>query len=147
MASVLDKLRCEPTIKAMATELAGVFYEENTRSARFRAAFPTVNDYLMGRWHRSDGTVQRYIPGWQHHVTLARKVLAAMLGQPDSRVSAVMKERIFEALLEDRGRSERFAKKVSQRVERGTERDQQAAEINRKALGWAGPSKPVIALH
>jgi hypothetical protein len=91
----------EHTVRAQAKELAGVFYEDN-RSAGFRKAFPTLKHYMRGQWVQSDGSIKNYRPGWLHHVALARKVLALMLGQSDAVVSPVMKERIHASLIEDR---------------------------------------------
>ncbi len=93
----------EHTVRNMAKELAGKFYEDN-RSAGFRKAFPTFKHYMRGQWCLPDGSMKAYRPGWLHHVELARKVLAAMLGKPDAVVSPVMKDRIFNALIEDRER-------------------------------------------
>lgn len=93
----------EHTVRSMAKELAGTFYEEN-RSAGFRKAFPTFKHYMRGQWVQADGSIKAYRPGWLHHVALARKVLALMLGKPDSVVSPAMKERIHAALIEDRER-------------------------------------------
>ena len=103
----------EATIRHQARELAGAFYEQN-RSPRFRAAFPTVECYLGG-WQRvADGTLKKVPPGWMHHVVLARRLLVEMLRQPDSRVSPFLKEKIADALIEDRGKSQRFGLKVTQ---------------------------------
>jgi len=43
--------------------------------------------------------------GWVYHIELARKLLAAMLGQPEGRVSQHMKDEIYNALLKDREQS------------------------------------------
>lgn len=88
-------------IRHTARELAGTFYEENMRSPKFRAAFPTVKAYLMGHWHKPDGSIEYSKPGWMHHVVLARKLLTLMLGQSDERVSPHMKNTIYEALLDE----------------------------------------------
>jgi hypothetical protein len=93
----------EMTVRTMAKELAGKFYEDN-RTPGFRKAFPTFKHYMRGQWVQANGSIKAYRPGWLHHVELARKVLAAMLGQPDAKVSPVMKDRIFNALIEDRNR-------------------------------------------
>lgn len=93
----------EHTVRSLAKELAGIFYDDN-RSPKFRAAFPTFKHYMRGQWVQSDGSIKAYRPGWLHHVEHARKVLSLMLGQPDSRVSPIMKERIFDALIDDRNR-------------------------------------------
>lgn len=128
----------EDTIKQQAIELAGAFYEQN-RSAKFRFAFPTVDDYLKGRWHKrhQDGSVRvtRYIPGWQHHVALARGMLVKMLTMPDARVSRQMKDRIADALIEDNGKSQKFGKKITQRRERD-EHDEQVRETGRVSTGF-----------
>lgn len=94
----------ERTVRSLAKELAGKFYEDNARSVKFRAAFPTFQHYMRGQWVQPDGSIKAYRPGWLHHVELARKMLSVMLGQSDARVSPVMKERIFDALIEDRNR-------------------------------------------
>ena len=105
----------ERTVRMMAKEIAGIFYEEN-RSIGFRNTFPTLKSYLRGQWHQSDGDIVLNKPGWMYHVDLARKMLGSMLSQPDTRVSAVMKERIYDALLEEHTKSTSMqAKKVLQR--------------------------------
>jgi len=101
----------ERTIKAMATELAGTFYEQN-RTPGFRKAFPKVEDYLRGRWHQPDGSIKLYRPGYLHHVVLARKMLIAMLGRKDT--NETMKERIYDALLEDAKKSHVGGKMLGQ---------------------------------
>lgn len=103
----------EATIRSTARELAGKFYEQN-RSPQFRYAFPTVECYLGG-WQRvADGAIKKVPPGWMHHVVLARRMLVEMLRQPDARVSPHLKEKIADALIEDRGKSKRFGLKVAQ---------------------------------
>lgn len=94
----------ERTVRSMAKELAGIFYEEPQRSVGFRRAFPTFKHYMRGQWVQADGSIKAYRPGWLHHVALARKILAIMLGKPDTVVSPAMKNRIFDALIEDRNR-------------------------------------------
>lgn len=102
----------ERTVRSMAKELAGAFYEQN-RSPRFRAAFPTLRHYMRGQQVMPDGQIKIYRPGWLHHVDMARKMLTAMLGRAD--VSEVLKERIYDALMEDREKSLRpGAKKLFQ---------------------------------
>ncbi|HEX5508931.1 MAG TPA: hypothetical protein VFX37_10550 [Pseudolabrys sp.] len=91
----------ERTVRSLAKELAGNFYEQN-RTPKFRTAFPTFKHYMRGQWVQPDGSIKMYRPGWLHHVEMARKMLALMLGQPDSKISPAMKERIFDALIEDR---------------------------------------------
>lgn len=105
------------TVKEMAKELAGTFYEDN-RTPGFRAAFPTLKSYMLGRWHQSDGSVKQETAGWVHHVVLARKLLAAMLGQPEGTVTQHMKDQIYEALLKDRDQATqpRRAENIVQRM-------------------------------
>src|ERR1035437_3421940 len=91
----------EQTIRIMAKELAGIFYEEN-RTPGFRKAFPTFKHYIRGQWVQPDGQMKVYRPGWLHHVALARKVLAAQLGRKDLHIN--LKNAIFTALIEDRDR-------------------------------------------
>ena len=106
----------ERTIRMMAKELAGKFYEDN-RSIGFRRTFPTLKAYMRGQWHQN-GDIILNKPGWMYHIDLARKLLGVMLSQPDSRVSPVMKERIYEALLEENSKATSpQAKKVLQRKE------------------------------
>ena len=108
----------ERTIKEMAKELAGVFYEDSARTPGFRRAFPTLKSYMRGIWHQPDGTIKIDKPGWLSHKDLARKMLTMMLGQPDSRVSPVMKERIYDSLIADYPKeTSRNAKQVTQRKE------------------------------
>lgn len=108
----------EPTIKAMAEELAGKFYEESARSNRFRKAFPTWEHYKKGWQVVADGAVKKIPPGWMHHVKLARRLLAEMLRKPGAAVHPEMKERIAAALIADHGKSQRFGQKLAQYVER-----------------------------
>ena len=107
----------ERTIRIMAKELAGAFYEDN-RSEKFRKTFPTLKSYMRGQWHQSNGDIVLNKPGWMYHVDLARKLLARMLSEPDTRVSPNVKERIYEALLEEHSRATApQAKQVLQRKE------------------------------
>lgn len=107
----------EPTIKALAVELAGAFYEQE-RSPAFRKAFPTVNHYLKGWQIVGDRQAKKVPAGWLHHTKLARDMLVRMLGQPDARISPAMKERIYDAICEDRGESLRKGQHIHQRMER-----------------------------
>ncbi len=114
--------KVEATIKAQAKQLAGAFYEDN-RSDKFRRAFPTVNHFLRGMQLMYDNNLNmtgtKKVPeGWTHFIVLARKTLTIMLGQPDARVSPQMKERIYDAILEDRDNTTRqgaVRQRVSQR--------------------------------
>lgn len=104
------------TIRSMAKELASEFYEGN-RSAGFRRAFPTLKSYLRGQWHQPDGSVIAYRPGHLHHIALARKLLAQMLGRAD--VHENLKMPIYEALIDDRERSLRPSVKKLHQVGMG----------------------------
>ena len=100
------------TVRMMAKELAGKFYEDN-RSPGFRKAFPTFKHYMRGQWVQPDGSIKAYRPGWLHHVRLAYKVLAQMLG--DNRVHSNLKWPIYEAVIEYNTRAQRpGAKKLHQ---------------------------------
>lgn len=100
------------TIRSLAKELAGIFYDGN-RSPGFRYAFPTLKHYLRGQWVQPDGSIKAYRPGHLHHVELARRRLVQMLGQPG--VHENLKWPIYEAIIDDRERSMRpSAKKLHQ---------------------------------
>lgn len=103
-------------VREQAKELAGAFYEDN-RTPGFRKAFPTLKSYMLGRWHLPDGRVKQEQAGWIHHVVLARKLLALMLGRTD--VTQHMKDQIYKALLEDREQATtpRRAENITQRIE------------------------------
>ena len=103
----------ERTIRSMAKELAGVFYEDN-RSLKFRQAFPTLRHYMRGQWVQPNGDILIKEPGWTHHIELARKLLTQMLSQSDGRVSPLMKERIYEALIEEHTKGVQSRAKVVQ---------------------------------
>lgn len=111
----------DQTVKEMAKELAGVFYEDSARTPGFRKAFPTFQSYMRGQWHQPDGSIKAYLPGWKHHMELARKVLSTMLGQPDARISPFMKEKIFDGLIADRNQS--FHKAARQLHQAGMSKD------------------------
>ena len=108
----------ERTIRSMAKQLAGAFYEDN-RSAAFRQTFPTLKSYMRGQWHNIDGVIVKIDkPGWMHHIEMARKVLTHMLSLPDARVSPRMKESIYDALIEEHARATKpTALKTTQRKE------------------------------
>lgn len=106
----------ERTVRMMAKELAGIFYEDN-RSPGFRKAFPTFKHYMRGQWVQPDGDVLIKEPGWTHHIALARKLLAQMLAQSDGRIHPSMKEKIYEALLDEHERGLKSKARVVQRKE------------------------------
>lgn len=108
----------ERTVKEMAKELAGVFYEDQARTPGFRKAFPTLKAYMRGQWHQANGDIKIDKPGWMYHIDLARKMLANMLSKPDSRVSPAMKERIYDAIVEEHSKATSpKARKFTQRIE------------------------------
>lgn len=99
-------MRVEQTVRAQAKELAGTFYESN-RTDKFRRAYPTLKHFMNGVQVMYDAKLnvtgnKKVAAGWTHFIVLARKTLTMMLGQPDARVAPAMKERIYDALLEDR---------------------------------------------
>ena len=47
----------EQTIRLMAKELAGIFYEDN-RSPAFRQAYPTLKHYMRGQWVQQNGDIK-----------------------------------------------------------------------------------------
>lgn len=88
------------TLRSMAKELAGIFYEDN-RSPAFRQAFPTLKHYMRGQWVQPDGDIKIDKPGWMYHVDLARKCLAHMLTLPDTVVHPNIKQSIYEAFINE----------------------------------------------
>jgi len=80
-------------IRRTAKELAGADYEDGPHSDRFRKFWPDVKQFI-GR-------------NWPTYVPMARTILTNMLTRPD--VSEDQKHEIYEALLEDRQRSEQQA--------------------------------------
>jgi len=119
----------EPLIKSMAVELAGQFYERN-RSERFRAAFPTWKHYKSGWRIVGENQAKKIPPGWVHFVVLARRLLVEMLKAPEARVSTYMKDQIAEALIRDRGASEKFGKRVHQKMEKDDYGEKSVAAVN-----------------
>lgn len=108
----------EKTIKEMARELAGIFYEDN-RSPAFRAAYPTLKHYMRGQWVQPDGDIKIDKPGWMYHVDLAKKCLAQMLTMPDAVVHPNIKNAIYEAFIaEHEKRQKQKPLKVVQRTNR-----------------------------
>ena len=103
----------ERTIRSLAKELAGIFYE-NERSKKFRNTFPTLKSYMRGQWHHPSGEIKIDKPGWMYHLDMARKILLAMLS--DNRVSETMKERIYDAWIEEHSKALQSKTKVTQRV-------------------------------
>ena len=124
----------EQTIQHLARKLAGIEYERirscesldekaqfeirgragimTIEAKAFGKMFPTVKDYIAGRYHGKlsdnngvafhvdDGSVTQETPCWMHYIDPARKYLAAMLGMPN--VHENLKRAAYEALIEDR---------------------------------------------
>jgi hypothetical protein len=115
----------ERTIRSLAKEFAGAWYEQNERSETFRNGTQTVPVVRCMRvkvgkvtvlkevefrvpfrvaFPNADAYVEAYWPHWVEH---ARAKLAEMLGMPDEKISPQRKEQIFAALIEDREREQR----------------------------------------
>lgn len=92
----------ERTIKSLAKEYAAAFYEMNKRSPQFRRAFPSVSDYTRGVKTMLNGRKKPGIPNWVHFVDAARESLSTMLTLSDEKVTPLLKEKIADALIEDR---------------------------------------------
>ena len=104
------------TVRAMAEELAGIFYEQNVRTPRFRLAFPTFRHYQKGLKVNTDGSITAYRPGYQHHMEQARQMLALMLS-PNSKVHPNLKEKIYEGMLADQKQIAQAGRRVRRLVQ------------------------------
>lgn len=78
----------ERTVRMMAKEFAGKFYEESQRSLRFRRQWPEQDRYVA--------------QNWPHFVDIAVQALGALLHQPG--VPEHRKQAIYEALIEQAAR-------------------------------------------
>lgn len=104
----------ERTVRSVAKQLAGAFYEQSAgdmfgtapedreRSKRFRASYPTVKHYLRGIAIAPDGRVVPQEPGWKYFVTLARARMVQMLQDPTKES---LHGAIYKALLEEHVKS------------------------------------------
>ncbi len=104
----------ERTIRSVAKELAGVFYEQaggdlfgtapedRERSKRFRETYPTWRHYRDGIQVLPDGRTKTDRPGWTYFVTLARARLVQMLQDPTKKH---LHDSIYKALLEEHEKS------------------------------------------
>lgn len=104
----------ERTIRHLAKQLAGAFYEQSAgdmfgtapedreRSARFRATFPTYEHYKKGYQVQTNGKIKQGEPGWVFFVTLARARLVQMLGDSTKKN---LHEAIYKSLLEEHQKS------------------------------------------
>ena len=88
-----------PRIRKQAIEIAAAFYELD-RTPGFRRTFPTLNDYLLGLWHREDGAIISHRPGWMYHIKDARALMATQL-RPSVLISEYEKKKIHKALVSE----------------------------------------------
>ncbi len=105
----------ERTIRTLAKELAGIFYEEaggdafgaspedRARSQRFRQTYPTLKHYMKGYQVITDGRIKPDMPGWVYFITLARARMVQMLQDPMTK--SAVKDGIYKALLEEHVKS------------------------------------------
>jgi hypothetical protein len=115
----------EQTIRSMAKELAGAFYEQK-RSDRFRSKESKTRIRVIER--QPDGTlaeVVKVVPffeaypnatkfaaaHWPFFVEPARRCLTTMLALPDARVSQYMKQCIYNALIEENEKARKHGTK------------------------------------
>lgn len=105
----------ERTIRTLAKELAGVFYEQaggdlfgsapedRERSKRFRQTYPTLQHYLKGVQVLPDGRTKVDQPAWVYFVAIARARMVQMLQDP--AIKSGVKTGIYAALLEEHQKS------------------------------------------
>lgn len=112
----------EQTIRAMAKEFAGAYYERSERTKEFRDGRMKTKCFKAMRVMVGNVVVLKEVEfmvpfrvafpdakayvasAWPHWVDYAREKLSEMLAMSDERVSPRRKEQIFDALLEDRER-------------------------------------------
>lgn len=104
----------ERTIRHLAKELAGIFYEQaggdlfgsapedRERSKRFRETYPTWEHYKLGIQVLPDGRTKVDKPGWMYFVTIARARLVQMLQDPTQKH---LHDAIYKSLLEEHEKS------------------------------------------
>jgi hypothetical protein len=81
----------ERTVRMLAKEFAGKFYEETQRSLRFRRTWPNQDQYVA--------------QNWPHFVDISVQALGAMLHQPG--VPEHRKQAIYQALIDQNEREAR----------------------------------------
>ena len=86
-------------IRDAAKDFAGAFYEQNLRSEMFRRAYPTASDYIHGKGHRRDGSLQLFEPHWLQFVDMAKEYYARLLTDPTC--PQYMKDRIEDMLIDN----------------------------------------------
>lgn len=104
----------ERTIRTLAKQLAGIFYEQaggdlfgtapedRERSKRFRQTYPTWKHYKNGVQVMPDGSTRQDQPGWLYFVTLARARMVQILQDPTKKN---LHDAIYKALLEEHEKS------------------------------------------
>lgn len=100
----------ERTIRHLAKELAGTFYEQaggdmfgsapedRERSKRFRQTYPTWKHFKKGLQVQTDGSIKVDKPGWMYFVTIARARMVQMLKDPTKKH---LHSAIYKSLLEE----------------------------------------------
>jgi len=105
----------ERTIRHLAKQLAGTFYEQaggdlfgnapedRERSKAFRQTYPTWEHYKRGLQCNADGVVVKVDqPGWMYFVSVARARMVQMLQDP---TKSHLHDAIYKALLEEHQKS------------------------------------------
>lgn len=141
----------EQTIRSMAKEFAGAYYERSERTPEFRSGTMTTRCFKAMRVKVGKVTVLKEVEfnvpfrvafpnvkayvasAWPHWVDYAREKLSEMLAMSDERVSPRRKEQIFDALLEDRERQLKQGAKQLRQLKVDTYGSQGVAEQLRAA--------------
>ena len=104
----------ERTIRTLAKELAGIFYEQaggdlfgtapedRERSKRFRQTYPTWQHYKNGVQVLPDGRTRQDQPGWLYFIAPARARMVQMLQDPTKKH---LHDAIYKSLLEEHEKS------------------------------------------
>lgn len=104
----------ERTIRSLAKELAGIFYEQaggdlfgtapedRERSKRFRQTYPTWEHYKTGVQVSPDGRTRQDQPGWVYFISTARARMVQMLQDPTKKH---LHNAIYKSLLEEHEKS------------------------------------------
>ncbi len=100
----------ERTVRSVAKELAGCFYEQSAgclfgdapedreRSRRFRETYPTWEHYKTGVQVLPDGRTRQDQAGWVYFISLARARMVQMLQDPTKKN---LHDAIYKALVEE----------------------------------------------
>jgi hypothetical protein len=114
----------ERTIRNMAKEFAAAWYEQNSRTERFRKGEDKVNAYTVVETPQGPQQAIVKVPfrvafpdaksyanaAWPHWVTFARQKMAEML-KPDSTTSERLKHCIADALIEENEKARKHGSK------------------------------------